>query len=126
MQLNIQDQEARRILDVAGQRGWGDWYYILVKTYDHFCNTYSLQTFNCKTTVKILIHIKKVKNANNFGIVRNSKRTRKNTPANIKKYSSWKSGLQLILKLTKSLFSRLRGSCRRIFFYDFFKDTNTV
>ena len=49
------------------------------------------KSFICGTTVKVLIHIKYVKNANHVGIVGNSKRTRKNIPENIKTYSSWKS-----------------------------------
>ena len=60
-----------------------------------------------------------------LGIAWNSKRTRKNIPSNIKTSSSWKSGLQQILNATISLFSRWKTSSRRIFFYDFFKDTNT-
>ena len=75
-------------------------------------------------TVKILIHIKYVKNPNHLWIVRNSERTRKNIPANIKIYSSWKSSLQLILNETILMFSRWKASCRRISFYNFFKDTN--
>ena len=31
-----------------------------------------LKRFNCRTTVKILIHIKYIKNANHLGIVENS------------------------------------------------------
>ena len=45
------------------------------------------KSFNCKTAVKILIHIKYVKNANHLGIVCNSERTR------------LQSGLQLILNV---------------------------
>ena len=36
------------------------------------------KNFNRRTTVKVLIHIKYVKNANHLGIIRNDKRTRKN------------------------------------------------
>ena len=47
-----------------------------------------LKSFNCRTTVKILIYVKYTQNANDLGIVRNSGRTRKNIPANIKTYLS--------------------------------------
>ena len=46
------------------------------------------------------------KNIQSFGNCPDSKRTRKNIPANIKTYLSWQSDLQLILNLTMLLFSR--------------------
>ena len=61
---------------------------------------FRLKNFNCRTTVKILIYIKYVKNASHLEIVRNSEKTRKNIAANIKTYSSLKSGLQSILIVT--------------------------
>ena len=60
-----------------------------------------LKSFNCRPTVRILIHIKYVKNANHLGIVRKKERTHKNIPANINRYSSWKFGLQLLLLPSK-------------------------
>ena len=65
---------------------------------------FRFKTFNCRTTVKILIHIKYVKNANHLGIVRNSKRAHINIPVNIKTYLSRKFGLQLILNETVHCF----------------------
>ena len=49
---------------------------------------FRLKNFNCRTMIKISIHIKYVKNESHFGIVRNSESTRKNNPANIKIHSS--------------------------------------
>ena len=86
--------------------------------------TFRFKSFNCRTMRKILIHIKYVKNANYLGIVRNSKSTRNNIPVHIK-YSSWKSYLQLILNIKMQFFLSWKASCRRVTFYDFFKDTNT-
>ena len=83
------------------------------------------KSFNCRTMTKILIHLKYVKNENNFGIVRNSETTRKKIPANIKMDSYWKLGLQSTLNITFSLFSRWKVFCGCIFFYDVFKDINT-
>ena len=80
--------------------------------------------FNYRTMVKVLIHIKYAKNVNHLGIVQNNERTRKNIPTNIKRHWSWKSGVQLILNVTVSLFARWKASCKRIFFW-LFKDTNT-
>ena len=48
---------------------------------------FKLKTFNFRTMVKILIHIKYEKNENHLGIIRNNESTRKNIPANIKTYS---------------------------------------
>ena len=79
------------------------------------------KSFNCRSMIKMLIHIKYVKNANHLGIIWNNKRTLKNIPANIKTYLSWKSGLQLVLNVTVSLFPTWKASCRRICFNDFFK-----
>ena len=52
---------------------------IPVKTYVHFCHTLALRlkSFNCRTTVNNLIHIKYVKNSNHLGIDRNSERGQK-------------------------------------------------
>ena len=66
---------------------------------------FRLNSFNCRTIVKILILVKYMKNENQLGIVGNSESTRKNIPANIKMYSTQKSGLQPILNVTISLYS---------------------
>ena len=45
---------------------------------------FRLESFNFRTTVKVLIHIKYVNKANHLGIVQYNERTRKNIRANIK------------------------------------------
>ena len=51
---------------------------------------FRLESFNCRTTVNVFIHIKYVKNGDHLGIVQNNERTRKNITANINMDSSWK------------------------------------
>lgn len=86
---------------------------------------FRFKSFNCRTTTKVSIRIEYVKNADHLEIVRNSKLTLKDIPANIRTYFLWKSGLKMILNVTISLFWRWNASCRHTFSYDVFKDTDT-
>ena len=76
---------------------------------------FRFKNLHCRAVVKILIHIKYLKNVYDLGIARNSERTRKNIPVHNQDV--------FILKMWST--AGWKASCRRIFFHDIFKDTNT-
>ena len=76
---------------------------------------FRFKNLHCRAVVKILIHIKYLKNVYDLGIARNSERTHKNIPVHDQDV--------FILKIRST--AGWKASCRRIFFYDIFKNTNT-